>query len=136
MRFRSHGIDKQYTYPCSKHDVKAAFGEDLLDGAWFGLTLSYRQRSSRYSPQPNIQGTVVIKLSMGMSGECSLYGYRVLKADFDQLRHTMLVELIHGQIRDWVVAKKERTETEIFGREELLVELLQGEIRLHETRFR
>ena len=139
--FLTRSIDKAYTYPCSKAAVNSAF-EGVLDSASFGLSAGFTLEP-RYSPQPSISGTVVMSLSVHANPNflqrtcrASLHVYRVLKRDWSEEEHAVLLDLMHERMPKWLEQKLSRTETEIFGSDELLVELRGAELLLHETRFR
>ncbi len=138
MRYFTSSLHKEYVYPCSKSDVKAAFGNDLLDSACFGLSTAF-SFDSRTSPQPKILGTVLMGLTAPRLDDSilpSLYIYRISKEDFGARAHAAVAELMKGEMRRWLDVKIQRSKTEIFGLDELLVEFRSGRLILHETRFR
>jgi len=141
MRFSTNGLDAQYTYPCSKAGVKAAFGDGLLDSVCFGLFPEY-QFSSRNSPKPKILGRAIMGLAVyppnltSHSDRASLNIYRVRKDEFNDLTHQAVADLMNGPMRHWLDAHLNRPETEVFGLDKLIIELRDGQLLQHETRIR
>ena len=142
MRFSAHGLSARDTYPCSKADVKASFGEGLLDGASFGIMPAF-EFGPRYSPRPRILGTVILALSVhecveliSLTGRSSLYVYRVRKEEFDEQAHRAVVDVMRGAMRSWLEAQLDHSDTAVSGTQKLLVELRNGGVLLHETRYR
>src|SRR4029077_766270 len=97
----------------------------------------------RYSPRPKILGTVVMALAvrqwLGQSQEIdrsSLYIYRVLKEDFNERAHEAFAELTKGTVRPWLDSNLNRSDTEVFGMNELLIEVRNGQLLPHEVLFR
>ena len=144
MRFLSRSLGNRYVYPCSKADVKAAFGDDTLDSASFGLSHEFHLEP-RYSPIPKILGTVILALAAPRAEDTwfsseynrsSLYIFRVAKEDFNERAHAAVTDLMNGPMRRWLDSKTIRSQTEIFGQDELLVEFRNGQLLLHETTFR
>lgn len=144
MRFLSRSLGNRYVYPCSKADVKTAFGDESLDSASFGLSHEFHLEA-RYSPRPKIVGAVILALAAPRAEDTwfpneynrsSLYIYRVPKEEFNELAHTAVTDLMNGPMRRWLDSKTSRSQTEIFGLDELLVEFRNGQLLLHETTFR
>ncbi len=144
MRFLSRSLGNGYVYPCSKADVKTAFGDESLDSACFGLSQEFHLEA-RYSPRPKIVGVVILALAAPRAEDTwypkeyissSLYIFRVPKEEFNELAHTAVTELMNGPMRRWLDSKTSRSQTEIFGSDKLLVEFRNGQLLLHETTFR
>lgn len=141
MRIRAHPIFEPWAYPCSKASVREAFSQELLDGVVFGLRPVF-QLDPRNSPKPKIQGTVILALAMHLTnpvidlGRSSLYVYRARKQDLSEPVRMAVFELMRGSMRHWLQGMLSRSETEVFGADELLIELRDSTLLLHETRFR
>jgi hypothetical protein len=141
MEILTQALDDRYAYCCSKASVKKAFGDGLLDRASFGLTPAF-EYDSRHAPKPKIKGNVVMSLTVRStetveySGRTSLYVFRSCKEDLDDRVRTAVADVLNGQMRQWLESKLGRPATEVFGTDELLVELYDGQLLLHETRFR
>lgn len=134
MTIRTNPIDPAYVYPCSKRDVREAFGDELLEKAWFGLTPDFRF-DSRATHLPKVRGFVPIHVTVNRENVATFYANRVRREDDSILLRSRLRELMRGEMRSWTERKVARTETEILGHEELIVEVRDGLLLTHKIRY-
>lgn len=134
MLIRANPIDPAYVYPCSRRDVRVAFGDELLEKAWFGLTPDFRF-DSRPTHRPKVLGFVPIHVSVNRQNEATFYANRVRREDDSILLRSRLRETMRGGMRAWTERKVVRTETQIVGHEELIVEVRDGLLLTHELRY-
>ena len=128
-----------FTYPVTKANVKEAFGDDLLESAYFGLRADHS--FSRREVSGEITGRVILTVSVGidhMSEEyrqrASLYGYRVRKEDWSKHLQWQTREIMRTRLRPWFEVMFARPEIAWGGYEERLVELREGALHVHRQR--
>lgn len=134
MRVRTSPIDPAYVYPCSRRDVKEAFGTELLESAWFGLGAEF-EFDSRATHRPRISGFVPMHVSVNRQNEATLYLYRVKREDDSILLRSRLREIMRGDLRAWTERKVARTDTQVLGHEKLIVEVKGGLLLTQELRY-
>lgn len=139
MRFSNRGLDGVFTYPCTKADVREAFGSNLLDVAWFGgidLDHSFNRRET----PGDITGRVVLTVSVSSSlvvddrPTAYFHAYRVHKEEWSDYLHWQTREIMRIQLCPWIEAMFARPETAWGGSDKKLVELREGALRVHQRR--
>ena len=131
---RTNAIDGAYVYPCSKRDVREAFGEGLLRKAWFGLTPDYLL-DRRATHAPKTRGALPMHVTVNRGNEATLYVNRIRREDDSLFLRSRLRALMRGEMREWTERMVTRTETQVLGHQELLVEIRDGALLTHELRY-
>ncbi|RYG71474.1 hypothetical protein EON77_12900 [bacterium] len=144
MRFSTRGLDESFTYPCTKADVREAFGDDLLDSASLG-GYSVDHYFLRGEARKEITGRVILDLSVSYGSlrtdeaprhRAYLTAYRVRKDEWSDHLHWQVRETMRGTLRTWVQEMFARSETAPKPHEEILVELREGVLHTHRRRRR
>lgn len=142
MRFSFRGLDDPFTYPCTKADVREAFG-DGLESASFGMWADHH--FSRPDEANGIPGRVLLTLGVSTGAgpreeevrpRASLYVYRVRREDWSDYLHWQVRETMRARLRPWVEAMMARPEIAWGRYEQALVELREGVLHIHERRSR
>lgn len=138
MRFSSRGLDDGFTYPCTKADVREAFGE-LLASAHLGTRPDHTW--SRREVPGKITGRVVLTVSVSkepwsdpLRQHALLWGYRVRKAEWSDYLHWQIREKMRTDLRPWVEAMLDRPEIAWDKYEQMLLELREGILHVHTRR--
>lgn len=142
MRISVRGLDDGFTYPCSKSDVREAFG-DVLRSASFGLTSDHS--FARKDETKGIPGRVLLTLGVSTTPlypdetatpRASLYVYRVRRENWSDDLHWQVREAMRDRLRPWVDEMKARPEIAWGNHEETLIELREGVLHVHVHRSR
>ncbi len=134
MRIITKKIPPNYVYPCSRRDVRDIFGTELLKSVWFGMWPEF-QFDSRAYPRPHISGVVAASMTVSRSNEAMLLFYRIAREEYSDYLRFRVREMLGGLVLEWTRNQMARSETEILGNEELIVEIRDGLLVTHEMRY-
>lgn len=135
VRFFVRGLDDGFPYPCTKTDVREAFGNGLLDSASLGGSVQVDRFFYRGDARREITGRVILKASVSHGSwyaeeaprcRASITAYRVRKSEWSDPLHGQVRVAMRERLRPWVDGVFARPETGLRGQEETLVEPREG----------
>ena len=144
MKFTPRGLDDVFTYPCTKGDVREAFGDELLHSASFGPHADH-SFTPHEPPARGITGRVLLVVGIsthslllveGSRPRASLYVYRARKNEWSEHLHWQVRETMKASLRPWVEAMLCQPETAWCGYQQRLVELREGRLLIHARRLK
>ena len=131
MLIRTEQPGKDFTYPCSKSQIKRIFGEDLLNLAYFGEAYRFEPKGK----YPTMSGIVIANASSDPKFGFRLSVFQTEKGFYCPGQRDAFLQLLETDVRPWIEARKLRSMKEFLCREQLLVEFVGGGFKLHPMVF-
>jgi hypothetical protein len=122
------------TYACSVLEVQE-WAQDFADlRIEFGAQKSFRF-DSRCISRPKLQGIVVMSLFIDAQLKPAIYFYPIPSSKYPEPVHQEFLERLETDINKWLEDRLLRRETDMVGREMLLMELISNRFTIHRLRY-
>ncbi len=122
------------TYACSVLEIQE-WAKGLADlRIEFGTQKSFRF-DPRCSSRPKIQGTVVVSLFIDRQLKPALYFYPIPGSLYPETAKKEFLERVLGGLKHWLEDRLSKHETDMIGREMILVELKDARFEMHRLRY-
>ncbi|HYU25410.1 MAG TPA: hypothetical protein VEO74_09425 [Thermoanaerobaculia bacterium] len=135
MELKAIKLPASQSFAASRRAVRQTFGDVDELSAWFGYMTRTFTFDSRLRHRPRIAGTVIASLSVSRDRSAHLRLYPIARALYSDDAAAQFSAEMLPRLKSWLRQQLAKPETAILGVEEIVVEWVRGNHRIHEVRF-